>query len=54
MSVAGIKYGMQAIKGTLSALIRKFKILPGSTPLSLDCTIALKSVTGMKIRLECR
>ncbi|PNF34013.1 Cytochrome P450 4C1 [Cryptotermes secundus] len=50
----GIKYGMQAIKGTLSAMIRKFKILPGSTPLSLQYKIMLGSRTGFKIRLESR
>jgi hypothetical protein len=54
LPVAGIKYGLQAIKGTLSSLIRRFKILPGRTPIALDTTITLKSVTGMKIRLESR
>jgi hypothetical protein len=45
---------MQAIKGTLSAVIRRFKILPGCTPLSLDYKITLGSRTGLKIRLESR
>jgi hypothetical protein len=53
-NVTGLKYGMQAIKGTLSALIRKFKILPGSTPLSLDYRITLGSKSGMRVRLEPR
>jgi hypothetical protein len=45
---------MQVIKGTLSTLIRRFKILPGSTPISLDYKIALGSKTGMRMRLEPR
>jgi hypothetical protein len=52
--ITGIEYGLQAMEGALSAVIRKFKILPGSTPLSLDYKITLKSVTGMKLRLESR
>ncbi|GFG36201.1 hypothetical protein Cfor_03141 [Coptotermes formosanus] len=50
----GMKFGLMVTKGTMSALIRRFKILPGNTPLSLDYTIALKSRTGMKLRLESR
>jgi hypothetical protein len=52
--VAGLKYGMQTMKGTMSAIIRKFKILPGNTPLQLHYKITLTSLTGMKIRLESR
>jgi hypothetical protein len=52
--VAGLKYGMQTLKGTVSAIIRRFKILPSNTPLKLDCKISLRSLTGMKIRLESR
>jgi hypothetical protein len=48
MCDTGIEYGLQAMKGTLSAVIRQFKILPGSTPLSLDYKIMLKRLTGMK------
>ncbi|XP_033607274.1 cytochrome P450 4C1-like [Cryptotermes secundus] len=50
----GLKYGLQVIKGTLCSLIRRFRILPGSTPLSLDYTIALGSKTGMRLRLRPR
>jgi hypothetical protein len=49
-----MKYGLQVIKGTLSTVIRRFKILPGSTPLCLDYTIALGSKTGMRMRLDPR
>jgi hypothetical protein len=52
--VAGMKYGMQTVKGTISAIIRRFKILPSNTPLQLHYKISLTSLTGMKIRLESR
>jgi hypothetical protein len=54
MYIAGLKYGMQTIKGTISVLIRRFKILPGSTPLQLDYMLSLRSLTGMNVRLESR
>jgi hypothetical protein len=54
MSVAGMKFGLMMAKGTMSALIRRFKILPGTTPLSPEYVIVLKSQTGMRVRLESR
>jgi hypothetical protein len=54
MTVEGMKFGLMVAKGTMSALIRRFKILPGTTPLSLEYMIALRSRTGMKVRLESR
>jgi len=54
MSVSGMKFGLMVVKGTMSALIRRFKILPGTTPLSLQYMIVLLSHTGMRVRLESR
>jgi cytochrome P450 len=54
MSVTGMKFGLMVAKGTMSALIRRFKILPGTTPLSPEYMIMLKSRTGMRVRLEFR
>ena len=54
LSAAGMKFGMMVVKGTMSALIRRFRILPGTTPISLEYVIALRSQTGMRVRLESR
>ena len=54
MYVAGMKFGLMVAKGTMSALIRRFTFLPGTTPLSLDYMIALRSETGMTLKLESR
>ena len=54
MSSSGMKFGLMVAKGTMSALVRRFKILPGTTPLSVEYVIALRSQTGMRVRLESR
>lgn len=52
--VAGMKFGLMVAKGTMSAVIRRFKILPGTTPIRLEYMIGLRSYTGMRVRLESR
>jgi hypothetical protein len=54
VSVAGMKFGLMVAKGTVSAVVRRFQILPGTTPISLEYVIALRSRTGMRVRLEAR
>jgi hypothetical protein len=49
-----MKFGLMVAKGTMSAVIRRFKILPGTTPIRLQYKMALRSSTGMKVRLESR
>jgi hypothetical protein len=54
MSFSGMKFGLMVAKGTMSALIRRFKFLPGTTPINLEYMIAMRSKTGIGVRLESR
>ena len=54
--VAGIKFAMLEMKATLSALLRKYHLLPASPQHHLDLTLALvlMSLTGVVLKIEPR
>ncbi|XP_069701231.1 cytochrome P450 4C1-like [Periplaneta americana] len=45
------KQGMVMLKTGMSGLLRRYKLLPGTTPLSLDYKMNLMSNTGITVRL---
>ncbi|XP_069675791.1 cytochrome P450 4C1-like [Periplaneta americana] len=47
----GQKQGMVMMKTGMSGLLRRYKLLPGTTPLSLDYQVNLISSTGITVRL---
>jgi hypothetical protein len=54
--VSGMKFAMLEMKAILSALLRRYQILPASSPHQLDLTVVLvlKSLTGVVLRLQPR
>jgi cytochrome P450 len=51
-----MKFAMLEMKATLSALLRRYQLLPANPPHRLDLTVVLvlKSLTGVVLRLEPR
>ncbi|XP_069701259.1 cytochrome P450 4C1-like [Periplaneta americana] len=47
----GQKQGMFSMKTAMSGLLRRYKLLPGTIPLSLDYKVNLISSTGITVRL---
>jgi hypothetical protein len=54
--VSGMKFAMLEMKAILSAILRRYQILPASPPHQLDLTVVLvlKSLTGVVLRLQPR
>jgi cytochrome P450 len=54
--IAGMKFAMLEMKATLSALLRKYQLLPADHPHHLDLTVVLvlKSLTGVVLRIQPR
>ncbi|XP_069703349.1 cytochrome P450 4C1-like [Periplaneta americana] len=50
----GQKFAMLEIKATVSQLLRRYRLMPGTSPLQLMPDIVLKTVTGINIRIERR
>ncbi|KAJ4439688.1 hypothetical protein ANN_07816 [Periplaneta americana] len=50
----GQKFAMLEIKATVSQLLRRYRLMPGTSPLRLMPDIVLKTVTGINIRIERR
>lgn len=54
--ISGMKFAMLEMKAVLSAILRRYQILPASPPHKLDLTVVLvlKSLTGVVLRLQPR
>lgn len=50
----GQKYAMLLLKSSVSILLRRYKLLPGTTPIDLATEVVLKSLSGINIKLEMR
>lgn len=51
---AGQKYAMLEVKAVVSTVLRKFRLLPSSIPVTPSFKIVRKSATGIHLRLEAR
>jgi cytochrome P450 len=51
-----MKFAMLEMKAILSALLRKYQLLPAVPPHQLDLTVilVLKSLTGVSVRIQPR
>ncbi|XP_069692149.1 cytochrome P450 4C1-like [Periplaneta americana] len=50
----GQRYAMTMMKTVLSSVLRRYKLLPGDTPLKVVVEVMVKSLTGINIKLQLR